>query len=159
MKQISILIMTAVLIASGCNSKPNTMAGNTKTNKKESCAPGGDCCKDKTSKFATDSASLSKGRIACKLTSPELQKRRATVLESLRKQIIEKKELTNGYAFKFPGTDKTIDELTEFIKTERECCSFFNFNLLTNGNKNETWLELTGTEGVKDFINMEMELY
>ncbi len=36
-----------------------------------------------------------------------------------------------------------VDELTEFIKTERECCDFFTFNLAISGDKREVWLELT----------------
>jgi len=62
------------------------------------------------------------------------------------------------YAFKFPGTDAMLDELTEFIKTERECCDFFTFNISISGDKSEAWLELTGLEGAKDFIKTELEL-
>lgn len=95
--------------------------------------------------------------LACKLTAPELQKRKATIVASLKNKAIEKKELPNGFAFKFPGTDEMLDELTEFIKTERECCDFFTFNLSVSGDKSEVWLELTGVEGTKDFITSELE--
>jgi hypothetical protein len=47
---------------------------------------------------------------------------------------------------------------SEFIKTERECCDFFTFNLSISGDKSETWLELTGAEGAKDFISTELGL-
>ena len=67
-----------------------------------------------------------------------------------------KEELKDGYAFKFSGTDKMIDELTEFIKTERECCDFFTFNLSISGDKSEAWLELTGASGAKDFISTDL---
>lgn len=96
--------------------------------------------------------------LSCKLTSPELQKRKETVLASLKSKVIEKKELQNGFAFKFTGTDEMLDELNEFIKTERECCSFFIFNLSISGDKSEAWLELTGAEGVKDFVSSELGL-
>lgn len=96
--------------------------------------------------------------ISCKLTTPELQQRKSTVLESLRKQVLEKKELKDGYAFKFKGTDAMLDELTEFIKTERACCDFFTFNLSISGDKSEIWLEITGADGAKDFIKTELEL-
>jgi hypothetical protein len=94
--------------------------------------------------------------ISCKLTSPELQKRRETVLESLKKQIIDKKELPDGYAFKFPGNDKMINELTEFIKTERVCCNFFTFNLSMSGDTTEVWMELKGPKGTKEMIGAEL---
>lgn len=96
------------------------------------------------------------GEVTCKLTSPELQKRKETVIASLKQQIIEKKELKNGYAFRFSGSDKMLDELTEFIKAEIECCDFFTFGLTISGDKNEVWLELSGEEGVKDFITLEI---
>jgi hypothetical protein len=96
--------------------------------------------------------------LSCKLTTPELQKRKETVLKSLREQIITKKELENGYAFKFPGTDKILDQLSEFIKSERVCCDFFVFGLSISGAQNEIWLELTGPEGSKDFISTELEI-
>lgn len=94
----------------------------------------------------------------CKLTTPELRQRKTTVIESLRKQVIQKNELANGYAFKFKGTDKMVDELTDFIKTERECCDFFTFTLSVKGDKSEIWLELTGAEGTRDFMKTELEL-
>lgn len=93
----------------------------------------------------------------CKLTTPELRQRKTTVIESLRKQVIQKDELPNGYSFKFKGTDKMVDELTEFIKTERECCDFFTFTLSVKGDKSEIWLELTGAEGTKNFMKTELE--
>lgn len=96
--------------------------------------------------------------LSCKLTSKELQQRRATVLASLKMQVLEKKELQNGYAFRFPGTDQIIDELTEFVKTERQCCDFFTFNISILGDGGEAWLELTGPEGAKDFISSELGL-
>jgi len=70
----------------------------------------------------------------------------------------DKRELSNGFAYKFPGTDNMLDELAEFIKTERECCDFFNFGLSISGDKRESWLELTGAEGAKDFIIAEIDL-
>lgn len=97
-------------------------------------------------------------KLSCKLTSPELKKRKETVIASLKAQLLEKKELKNGYAFRFTGNDSTLDELTEFIKTERECCSFFTFNLIASGDKTSIWLELTGAEGTKNFITSELGL-
>lgn len=117
-------------------------------------------CQAQSTKAKSD-MKLSKNKsteIVCKLTTPELQERRATVLESLRKQVIEKKEVSNGYAFKFPGTDKMLEELTEFIKTERACCGFFIFNLSISGDKSEIWLGLTGPKGAKEMIVSELGL-
>ena len=115
------------------------------------------CNKKDTFCSTTCKASNSTIDLMCGLSSPELQQRKETVIASLQKQILETKELENGYAFKFSGSDKVVDELTEFIKTERECCGFFVFGLSISGDKSEAWLELTGPEGAKDFIADELE--
>ena len=94
--------------------------------------------------------------LSCKLTSNDLRIRKETVLTSLRQQIIEKKELPDGYWFQFPGTDAMIDELVEFIKTERTCCDFFGFYLFIAGDRSHATLTLTGPEGSKEFITTEL---
>lgn len=94
----------------------------------------------------------------CKLTSAELRERKATVIASLKKQVLEKKVLKNGYAYRFTGSDALVDELTLFIKTERECCDFFVFNISVSGDKSEAWLEITGPKGAKQVIETELEL-
>jgi len=96
--------------------------------------------------------------LSCQLTSEELQKRKATVLANLKENMLSKHEIEHGYAFKFPGSDELLDELIEFIKTERVCCNFFKFNLSISGDKSETCLELTGPKGAKQFIVAELEL-
>ena len=114
--------------------------------------------KDSSCCSPSNQAKNSSTALVCKLPSAEMHQRKLTVLASLKKQVLEKKELSDGYAFRFDGSDKVVDELTEFIKTERECCSFFTFNLSISGDKSEAWLELTGVEGAKDFITQELEL-
>lgn len=127
------------------NSAPVT-AGKKEKEKTEACTDS--CCdtgKDETT-------------LACKLTTPELRKRKETVLASLRKQVLKRNELSNGYAFTFSGTDETIDELAEFIKTERSCCDFFTFDLSVAGDQSKIILKITGPDGAKEFINTELEL-
>ncbi len=94
----------------------------------------------------------------CKLTTPEFQQRKATVIQSLKNQLLEKKELKNGFAYKFSGSDNIVAELNDFIKTERECCDFFVFNLSVKEDKSEAWLQITGPKGVKEFMQSELEM-
>jgi len=119
--------------------------------------------KAKTSKSSvtcTDDceAKNKKDKLTCKLTTPELRERKATVIASLKKQILETKELKKGFAYKFSGSDSMVDELAIFVKTERICCDFFVLNLSISGDKSEAWLEITGPKGAKDFIKTELEL-
>ena len=96
--------------------------------------------------------------VACKLTGPELQKRKQEVLQSLRKAVLERHELSDGYKYKFAGSDEMLDKLVAFIKSERSCCTFFTFNLHIEDNKTPISLYITGPDGAKEFILHEMEL-
>lgn len=142
MKYLCIIITVSFIMMTSC-STDNPLSDGRK-NTRLSCSP---LCKAK-----------SNAEVTCKLSSPEIRARKETVLASLKKQLLEKQETENGYAFKFPGTDAMVDELVEFIKTERECCDFFVFNLSVSGDKSEAWLELTGVEEAKEFIDTELEL-
>lgn len=136
----------------------------------QSCGNGENCKSENCKKEKTTSinqtimdkneitAKNTDQEVSCKLTSPELQKRKETVIASLKKQILEKKELQNGYAYRFEGNDQVIDELVEFVKSERSCCSFFTFGLLFSGDGSEAWLNLTGPEGAKEMIAGEIGL-
>jgi len=123
------------------------MIANASAQKKEACAD--DCCKK--------TAAVKKIALTCKLTTPELRERKNTVIASLKKQVQQKKELANGYAYKFSGEDATVDELASFIKTERLCCDFFTFNISVKGDKS-AWLQITGPKGSKEFIQTELAL-
>ncbi len=68
---------------------------------------------------------MEEAQLSCKLTTPELQQRKKTVIAELRNQVLEKTETDKGFKYKFNGSDKMLDLLNSFIKTERLCCSFF----------------------------------
>lgn len=95
--------------------------------------------------------------LACKLSSPEMQKRKETVIAELKKWCLEKQELPLGYAFRFEDTAEMFDLLTDFIKTEKLCCDFFVFSLHLRGDQ-AIWLDITGPAGTKDFIRSGLGL-
>ncbi len=97
-------------------------------------------------------------KVACKLTSPELQKRKKEVLASLKAKVVEKEEVANGYQYKFDGSNELLDELVQFIKTERACCNFFTFQLTIEDNASPVVLTISGPDGAKEFIESEMGL-
>ncbi|HEV8285077.1 MAG TPA: hypothetical protein VGQ09_12255 [Chitinophagaceae bacterium] len=134
---------------------------NTQTKKSaDNCQD--ECCKDdkpaKTSLQPNQTSSMNPAlknkTIACKLTSPELQKRKEQVIASLKAKVLNRQELKDGYNYHFKATDEIFDEVTSFIKTERQCCDFFTFNLSISDEN--IWLTITGPEGAKEFIEMEM---
>jgi hypothetical protein len=138
MKQLLILPLLAVTLIE--YSQANT-SNNMKKKETATCIDG---CEKKP--------------ITCKLTSPEIQQRKITVIASLKKKIIVKKEISNGFSYKFFGSDAVVDELITFVKTERLCCDFFDFSLSVKGDGTSAWLTITGPKGAKDFIKNELEL-
>jgi hypothetical protein len=95
-------------------------------------------------------------RISCKLSTPELRERRETTIASLKKCVLQRVTLLNGYAYQFPSDDKVLDELISFIKSERLCCDFFSFQLTVE--EATARLELTGPDGTREFIDAEIDL-
>lgn len=95
--------------------------------------------------------------ISCKLTSEALQKRKRTLIAALAEKIRERRAVEHGFAFRFTAEDSLIDTLAAFIKSERACCSFLQFNLQVSGTET-LWLTLTGPEGTREFMQQELGL-
>jgi hypothetical protein len=66
------------------------------------------------------------------------------------------RELPNGYAFHLPGEPEMLRTLAEFISLERLCCPFFGFTVEIEPEGGPVRLQLTGREGVKQFIRAEI---
>ena len=90
--------------------------------------------------------------IACNLTTAELQERRRTVLDKVRRAVVEVTELEDGYAYSFPSEGDWLRELTGLIDLERQCCPFLRFRLTVEMNGGPICLEMTGPEGAKEFL-------
>jgi hypothetical protein len=106
----------------------------------------------------TDACCKKETTFKCKLTTPEFRERKATVIADLKKIMKGKKELKDGYAYKFSGSGNVVAQLNEFVKTESECCDFFKFKIAVSKNKSEAWLHITGEKGIKEFIKDEIEM-
>jgi hypothetical protein len=96
-------------------------------------------------------------KFSCKLTTPELRQRKVTVMAGLKNLVMDKQEISRGFRYRFDGSDQTLDLLNDFIKTERLCCDFFTFTLTIDDRESPAWLELSGPEGAKAFIENELE--
>lgn len=94
--------------------------------------------------------------VACSLTSPELIKRREYILKELKPQIVEMKELDDGYAFCFDAGSAELQQLAEFIAFERQCCPFLTFILEVHPNQGPIWLTLSGPQNTKEFLQREL---
>lgn len=112
---------------------------NTKMNKNQTA---------KESPFVCNLAALTK----------EQRTRTFSLLDKMKTNIQEVKELSDGYAFQFPMEATMLMEVGEFITYERLCCPFFDFEVVVEREGGPMWLRLKGREGVKDFIKAEFGL-
>lgn len=94
--------------------------------------------------------------LACTLSTPALRRRKDTLLAQLGERVIGKRALAHGYAYQFKGSDDTLGHLVDFIRSERVCCSFFDFSLQVKAGGSPIKLTITGPEGVKEFLNQEI---
>jgi hypothetical protein len=89
---------------------------------------------------------------------PQERARYGQLIESLRHAIQKKRELPDGYAFQMDTKKIGTDRLAEWIELERKCCPFFGFEIRWTPENEAVWLNLSGPEGVKDFILDEFGL-
>lgn len=90
--------------------------------------------------------------IACRLGDRELALRSETLRRELFALADRRRELPDGYAFQFAGSDDLMAKVNAFVATERRCCSFFRIELVFEPGLGPIWLHLSGPEGVKRFV-------
>src|SRR5262245_16685778 len=95
--------------------------------------------------------------IACNLKALDSEQRRRhqSLTTQLRAAAQESRELPDGYSFRLPSDEATIQWIAEWITLERRCCPFLAFGLEAGRDKGPLWLSLTGREGVKPFLTIE----
>jgi hypothetical protein len=91
--------------------------------------------------------------IACKLTDAEFRERREGILKAVKNGVAERKELEDGFAYRFPSDSAWLATLSKLVAVERECCPFLRFQIRLEPANGPIWLELTGPHGTKDFLN------
>ena len=96
--------------------------------------------------------------IACNLNALDNEQRRRhqSLTAQLRAAAQETRELPDGYSFRLPSDGATIQRAAEWITLERRCCPFIAFGLEISRENGPLWLSLTGREGVKPFLKMEL---
>ena len=96
--------------------------------------------------------------IACNLNALDKEQRRLhqSLTAQLRAAVQETRELPDGYSFRLPSDEATIQRTPEWITMERRCCPFLAFGLEAGRENGPLWLNLTGREGVKQFLKIEL---
>jgi hypothetical protein len=95
---------------------------------------------------------------ACDMTAIAAEQRAAhlATTNKLFGAVETVRELSNGYAFRFPNESDVLLTASHFIALERLCCPFFGFDLEIESEGGAVWLSLTGRDGVKPFIIAEI---
>jgi len=83
---------------------------------------------------------------------------KAQISQKMKIARAERKELANGYAFRFRPEAVSLLELADWVSSEARCCPFFDMSIEAEPDGGPLWLRLTGKEGVKQFIRMEFKL-
>lgn len=89
--------------------------------------------------------------IACNLSGAELAARGSAV-GNLFEEVEQVREVDDGYAFRFAGSDAAATRLLTFTLEERRCCPFFTFELTFEPTHNHIWLTLRGSADIKAFV-------
>lgn len=82
--------------------------------------------------------------------------RREELVSQLGHSLRELYELEQGYGMVFEPSASTLADLVEFIALERLCCPFLNFELRVQEENGPVRLEMSGREGVKQFLSTEL---
>ena len=100
----------------------------------------------------------SRGEVmACRMDvfDPAQKARHDELQQSFPAVLQEARELPHGYAYRLAPRPEVFLGAAEWITLDRLCCPFIDFRLeWKNG---ETWLSLTGSTGVKEFLTATRE--
>lgn len=98
--------------------------------------------------------------IACNpaaLTTEQRERQRA-LLEELRADVKEVRELEDGYTFGHTPDRAVLLAIAEFVANERLCCPFFEFGITVERDGGPVWLRITGEGEAKRVLEAEMGL-
>jgi hypothetical protein len=97
-------------------------------------------------------------QFACNMNalSRDDRERHSELAGQLRSVLAAVRELANGYEFEFPLLPANYRFLAELTPLEHACCPFFSISIVVRHDDKLVW-QLTGDEGVKQFIRQEFE--
>lgn len=83
--------------------------------------------------------------------SEKAERRRKQARQELVPNYIDTEELEDGYRLRFAGADSLMG-VAHFVKEERKCCSFADYQIELEPPYDETKLIIRGPEGTKDLF-------
>src|ERR1700722_4282165 len=89
--------------------------------------------------------------VACTLTDADLRQRRAGILDSVQRALLDIPSLPDGYMYGFEATSEILSQLARLVDLECQCCAFLTFQITVGAGK-PICLEITGPPEAKDVI-------
>lgn len=86
----------------------------------------------------------------------EQQERQRSLYQRLREDVLEVRELDDGYAFRHSPDADVLLAIAEFVSNERLCCPFLDFTLTVERGGGPVWLRMTGKGEAKHLLEVEM---
>lgn len=71
----------------------------------------------------------------------------------LQDAVTERRELTDGYAFRLTEESVSLLDAARWVNLERLCCPFLTFRLEITGSERDYWLTLEGPLGAKAIVH------
>ncbi|MEP5614169.1 MAG: hypothetical protein ABJP45_18090 [Cyclobacteriaceae bacterium] len=97
-------------------------------------------------------STLNSSLFVCKLTGPELQKRKAALQKEIFERVEKVTEAENGYIFYFKDEGDFIEKLVDYTLAEKKCCPFFQFDLTIRPDNEGIEWKLSGPDGAKEIM-------
>ena len=94
--------------------------------------------------------------IACNRDAVDAEEtaRQLALVERIVDELIERRELDNGYALKLPV--QRLRDAAELMEIERRCCGFLNLSLEARASDDHVWLTFSGPRGTKEVLGTEL---
>ncbi len=98
--------------------------------------------------------------IICRLdafTAPQARRHKG-LWGQIERRVAAIEEQEEGYRIRFPLDDGLFVLLAEFVTLERLCCPFLDFAIELMPVQDIMHLTLSGGEGVKEFLRLELKV-
>lgn len=101
-------------------------------------------------------STFSSNILVCRLTGPELTKRKIKLQKEVFARVQQVEEVNEGYIFHFPDDDKLLLRIMDYMLTEKQCCPFFRYDLGIKANGEGVILKVSGTPEAKETLKALM---
>ena len=90
--------------------------------------------------------------VVCTLSPAALKARRENLFATLVRRADERRELPDGYRFRFAATGDILSAVANTVDAERMCCRFLRFTVTIEPDEGPICVDLTGPPGTREFL-------